>query len=72
MVSTQDIPQIRKVVDLNQIVEAKKLINQIYLDEKIEKYILDMVLQPVILKNMVCLTLKITSVSVHRREQVSI
>lgn len=43
MVSTQDIPQIRKVVDLNQILEAKKLINQIYLDEKIEKYILDMV-----------------------------
>ena len=43
MISTQEIPQIRKVVDLNQIVEAKKLINQIYLDEKIEKYILDMV-----------------------------
>jgi len=43
MISTQDIPQIRKVVDLNQIIEAKKLINQIYLDEKIEKYILDMV-----------------------------
>lgn len=43
MISTQDIPHIRKVVDLNQIVEAKKLINQIYLDEKIEKYILDMV-----------------------------
>lgn len=43
MISTQDIPQIRKVVDLNQIVEAKKLINRIYLDEKIEKYILDMV-----------------------------
>ncbi|MFC4687737.1 AAA family ATPase [Epilithonimonas pallida] len=43
MISTQDIPQIRKVVDLNQIVKAKKLINQIYLDEKIEKYILDMV-----------------------------
>lgn len=43
MVSTQHIPQIRKVVDLNQILEAKKLINQIYLDEKIEKYILDMV-----------------------------
>ncbi len=43
MISTQDIPQIRKVVDLHQIVEAKKLINQIYLDEKIEKYILDMV-----------------------------
>lgn len=43
MVSTQDIPQIRQVVNLEQIVEAKKLINQIYLDEKIEKYILDMV-----------------------------
>ena len=43
MVSTQDIPQIRQVVNLDQIVEAKKLINQIYLDEKIEKYILDMV-----------------------------
>lgn len=43
MISTQDIPLIRKVVDLNQIIEAKKLINQIYLDEKIEKYILDMV-----------------------------
>jgi len=43
MVSTQDIPQIRQVVTLDQIVEAKNLINQIYLDEKIEKYILDMV-----------------------------
>lgn len=43
MISTQDIPQIRQVVNLEQIVEAKKLINQIYLDEKIEKYILDMV-----------------------------
>ncbi|MDP9956242.1 AAA family ATPase [Epilithonimonas hungarica] len=43
MVSTQDIPQIRQVVNLEQIVEAKRLINQIYLDEKIEKYILDMV-----------------------------
>ncbi|WP_313029587.1 MoxR family ATPase [Soonwooa sp.] len=43
MISTQDIPTIRPVVSLDQIVEAKKLINQIYLDEKIEKYILDMV-----------------------------
>lgn len=43
MISTQDIPQIRQVISLDQIVEAKKLINQIYLDEKIEKYILDMV-----------------------------
>ncbi|MFW2135339.1 AAA family ATPase [Chryseobacterium sp. TY4] len=43
MISTQDIPTIRSVISLDQIVEAKKLINQIYLDEKIEKYILDMV-----------------------------
>ena len=43
MISTQDIPTIRPVNSLDQIVEAKKLINQIYLDEKIEKYILDMV-----------------------------
>lgn len=43
MVSTQDIPTIRPVISLEHIVEAKKLINKIYLDEKIEKYILDMV-----------------------------
>lgn len=43
MISTQDIPKIRQVISLDQIVEAKKIINQIYLDEKIEKYILDMV-----------------------------
>ncbi len=43
MISTQDIPQIRQVISLDQIVEAKKIVNQIYLDEKIEKYILDMV-----------------------------
>ena len=43
MVSTSDIPQIKPVISLEQIVEAKKIINQIYLDEKIEKYILDMV-----------------------------
>jgi MoxR-like ATPase len=43
MVSTSNIPQIKPVISLEQIVEAKKIINQIYLDEKIEKYILDMV-----------------------------
>lgn len=43
MISTQDIPQIKPVISLEQITEAKTLINQIYLDEKIEKYILDMV-----------------------------
>lgn len=43
MISTQDIPTIKPVITLDQIMEAKNLINQIYLDEKIEKYILDMV-----------------------------
>ena len=43
MISTQDIPKIRPVISLDQITEAKSIINQIYLDEKIEKYILDMV-----------------------------
>ena len=52
MVSTSDIPQINPIISLEQIVEAKELINKIYLDEKIEKYILDMVLQPVIRNSM--------------------
>lgn len=43
MVSTSHQPQIRPVISLQNVVEAKELINQIYLDEKIEKYILDMV-----------------------------
>jgi MoxR-like ATPase len=51
------------VISLEHIVAAKELINQIYLDEKIEKYILDMVLPPVSLKITDCLNLKIISVS---------
>jgi MoxR-like ATPase len=43
MVATSHQPEIKPVISLEQIVEAKKIINQIYLDEKIEKYILDMV-----------------------------
>ena len=43
MVSTADIPKVNPVIGLEHIVEAKQLINQIYLDEKIESYILDMV-----------------------------
>lgn len=43
MVSTSHIPSIQPVISLQNITEAKSLINQIYLDEKIEKYILDMV-----------------------------
>ena len=43
MVSTAHQPKVNPVISLNNVVEAKSLINQIYLDEKIEKYILDMV-----------------------------
>src|SRR5690606_32207759 len=43
MVATSHQPEIRPVISLQNIVEAKNLINHIYLDEKIEKYILDMV-----------------------------
>ena len=43
MVSTSHQPVIKPVVSLQDIIDAKELINQIYLDEKIEKYILDMV-----------------------------
>jgi MoxR-like ATPase len=43
MVSTSHQPTVKPVIALQDIVDAKELINQIYLDEKIEKYILDMV-----------------------------
>lgn len=43
MVSTSHIPEIKPVISLQNVLDAKILINQIYLDEKIEKYILDMV-----------------------------
>lgn len=43
MVSTGHQHSINPIVSLQHITEAKELINQIYLDEKIEKYILDMV-----------------------------
>lgn len=43
MVASGHSPEIRQVISLENITEAKKLINHIYLDEKIEKYILDMV-----------------------------
>jgi MoxR-like ATPase len=43
MVSSSHQPKIKPVISLQNISDAKKLVNQIYLDEKIEKYILDMV-----------------------------
>ncbi|QOW11739.1 MoxR family ATPase [Kaistella flava (ex Peng et al. 2021)] len=43
MIASGHSPEIKPVITLDNVTEAKKLINQIYLDEKIEKYILDMV-----------------------------
>ncbi len=43
MVSTSQQQEVKPVISLQNIVDAKELINKIYLDEKIEKYILDMV-----------------------------
>lgn len=43
MVSTSHSPKITPVISLQNINDSKSLINEIYLDEKIEKYILDMV-----------------------------
>lgn len=43
MVSTSHQPKITPVISLDNVIDAKELINEIYLDEKIEKYILDMV-----------------------------
>jgi MoxR-like ATPase len=43
MVATSHQPEIKPVISMQNVVDAKSLINQIYLDEKIEKYILDMV-----------------------------
>lgn len=43
MISSHQIPQIKSIISIQDLVEAKELIHQIYIDEKIEKYILDIV-----------------------------
>jgi MoxR-like ATPase len=35
--------QIKPVIDTNAIVEARKLIREVYMDEKVERYIIDIV-----------------------------
>jgi MoxR-like ATPase len=42
-VSTQGFPEPQKVVDPEQIIRARNVVKQIYMDEKIEKYIVDIV-----------------------------
>jgi len=41
--TTQDIPQINAVISPDDILRARKLVHEIYVDEKIERYILDIV-----------------------------
>jgi len=36
-------PEIRPILKKNEILEARKIVNEVYLDEKIEKYIVDIV-----------------------------
>jgi MoxR-like ATPase len=42
-ISTAGFPQANAVVTIDQILKAKELVKEIYLDEKIEKYIVDLV-----------------------------
>lgn len=43
MASTETKPTVNKVVNLKQILQARSIINDIYVDEKIEQYIIDIV-----------------------------
>ncbi|MDQ7817177.1 MAG: MoxR family ATPase [Melioribacteraceae bacterium] len=43
MNSTGEMPQPKQVIDPDDILKARKLVSEIYVDEKIEKYILDIV-----------------------------
>lgn len=42
-ISSKGFPKANKVVSLEQILKAKKLVKEVYLDEKIEQYIVDLV-----------------------------
>ncbi|MDH7605964.1 MAG: AAA family ATPase, partial [Melioribacter sp.] len=41
--STDGLPELKPVISPDDILRARKLVNEIYMDEKIEKYILDIV-----------------------------
>ncbi len=43
MASTEKRPDVNKVVSLQQVLRARSIINDIYVDEKIEQYIIDIV-----------------------------
>lgn len=39
----QSFPKVEKVITINELLEAREMVKQIYMDEKIEKYILDII-----------------------------
>lgn len=43
MAKTGEKPQLKPVTDAAKILEARKVINEIYVDEKVEKYIIDLI-----------------------------
>jgi MoxR-like ATPase len=43
MAKTGDKPQLKPVIDTKKVLEARKVINEIYTDEKVEKYIVDLI-----------------------------
>lgn len=43
MAKTGDKPEVTPIVDSNTIMEARKVINEIYMDEKVEQYIIDLI-----------------------------
>ena len=43
MATTTEIPQVRAVIEPADILEARKVINEIYIDDKVKDYIVDMV-----------------------------
>ncbi|CEN48861.1 putative Magnesium chelatase [Capnocytophaga canimorsus] len=60
-------PQINQVVSLQQIQNAQQVVREVYMDEKIEKYILDIIFAtryPE--KNIIFLTSNLLSISEHR------
>jgi MoxR-like ATPase len=41
--STQSLPEVKQVINPDDILRARSLVNEVYMDEKVEKYILDIV-----------------------------
>lgn len=44
MARTNDVPEVRSVATPNQILQAREVLNDLYIDERVEQYIVDLVL----------------------------